>query len=41
MTEPDQQETTVFLVDDHTIMREGLRHILAQVPGIKIVGEEA
>ncbi|WP_223653002.1 response regulator transcription factor [Hymenobacter psoromatis] len=29
----------VFLVDDHTIVRDGLRALLAHEPGIEVVGE--
>jgi DNA-binding NarL/FixJ family response regulator len=32
-------ETTVLLVDDHTILREGLRMVLESQPQIKVVGE--
>lgn len=31
----------IVLVDDHTIMREGLRFLLQQVPGLEVVGEAA
>ncbi len=31
--------TRVFLVDDHTVVREGLRAILNQQPDISVVGE--
>jgi len=29
----------IFLVDDHTIVRDGLRALLAHEPGIEVVGE--
>lgn len=29
----------VFLVDDHTVLREGLRALLADEPGLTVVGE--
>jgi len=29
----------IFLVDDHTIVRDGLRALLANEPGIEVVGE--
>lgn len=35
----DPQSIRVVLVDDHQIMREGLRHLLAQEPGLEISGE--
>jgi len=35
----DQQEITVVLVDDHQLMREGLREILETQPDIRVVGE--
>lgn len=31
--------TTILLVDDHPLVREGLRARLAQVPGLQVVGE--
>ena len=31
--------TTVFLADDHTIVREGLEHILNTQPDIQVVGQ--
>ena len=30
---------TVFLVDDHALVRKGLRHILETVKGIQVIGE--
>lgn len=33
------KELKTYLVDDHAILREGLRHILTQIPQCKIVGE--
>jgi DNA-binding NarL/FixJ family response regulator len=33
--------TRVLLVDDHQLMREGLRKILESAPGIQVVGEAA
>ena len=33
-----QQEVRVIIVDDHEIMREGLRDLLQEEAGIKIVG---
>lgn len=33
--------TRVVLVDDHAMVREGIRHVLATSPGIDIVGEAA
>lgn len=32
-------EHTIFLADDHGIMREGLRHILNSVRGCRVIGE--
>lgn len=32
-------EVRIILVDDHTIVREGLRHVLEQMDGVVIVGE--
>lgn len=31
----------ILIADDHAIMREGLRHILIETPGIEIAGEAA
>ena len=36
MTEP---LTRVMLVDDHSLVREGLRHVLAATPGVEIIAE--
>lgn len=33
--------TTVFLADDHTIVREGLQHILTAQPDIDVIGQAA
>ncbi|MBM3852421.1 MAG: response regulator transcription factor [Verrucomicrobia bacterium] len=35
------KEVRIFLVDDHQIMREGLRLVLAREPDFKVVGEAA
>lgn len=32
---------TVLLVDDHGVVREGLRHLLAAQPGMQVIGEAA
>jgi DNA-binding NarL/FixJ family response regulator len=34
-----QEDTSVFIVDDHLVVRQGLRSLLAQYPGIRVVGE--
>ena len=34
-------DTTVLLVDDHPVFREGLRHLIENSKGIKVVGEAA
>ena len=31
--------TGVFLVDDHEVVREGIKRMLARVPGVAIIGE--
>lgn len=31
----------VLVVDDHSVVREGLRHVLAGAPGFEVVGEAA
>ncbi len=38
MTEPDTK-IRVFLVDDHEVVREGLRHLLESEPDMEVVGE--
>ncbi len=37
----DTQRTSLLLVDDHTIVREGLRRVLTQLEDIVVVGEAA
>lgn len=32
---------TIFLVDDHALFREGLRFVLTQIPGFKVIDEAA
>ncbi len=29
----------VFVADDHTVVREGIKHIFSEIPEIQIVGE--
>jgi DNA-binding NarL/FixJ family response regulator len=38
VTEPDTK-IRVFLVDDHEVVREGLRHLLESEPDMEVVGE--
>src|SRR5262249_36770943 len=38
-TPPVQQEITALIVDDHEVVREGLRLTLSRAPHIRIVGE--
>ena len=35
----DQRMIKLLIVDDHAIVREGLRTLLAETPGLEIVGE--
>jgi DNA-binding NarL/FixJ family response regulator len=37
--ERDRTRTGVFLLDDHEVVREGLRHLLGEEPDIEVVGE--
>jgi two-component system response regulator NreC len=42
LTEPRRAETgliTVLIVDDHAVVREGLRMLLEDAPGLAVVGE--
>ena len=34
-----QNEITIVLVDDHTMMREGTRKLLEEDPELKVIGE--
>ena len=34
-----QTYTSVFIVDDHRVVRQGLRSLLSQYPNIQVVGE--
>lgn len=36
---PDDPQTTVMIVDDHSIMRDGLREILERTCGFQVVGQ--
>jgi DNA-binding NarL/FixJ family response regulator len=36
---PDQREITCLIVDDHEVVREGLRLSLSRSPNIRVVGE--
>ena len=35
------QERTILIVDDHPVLRHGMRELLAREPGIKVCGEAA
>ncbi|MGB5605169.1 MAG: response regulator transcription factor, partial [Gammaproteobacteria bacterium] len=41
MTTPKQQAATVLLVDDHPLMRQGLRTLLESEADLTVVGEAA
>jgi NarL family two-component system response regulator LiaR len=41
MTSQDTQQITVLIVDDHAVVRQGLRLLLDAQPGITVVGEAA
>ena len=41
MTIGKNQTVTIFLVDDHEVVRVGLRAVLDQAPGLSVVGEAA
>jgi CheY-like chemotaxis protein len=38
-SDPSVRPTTVLLVDDHVVVRKGLRDLLEEQPGIEVVGE--
>jgi DNA-binding NarL/FixJ family response regulator len=38
---PPEIRARIVLADDHTILREGLRHVLESVPGYRVVGQTA
>ncbi|HET8844109.1 MAG TPA: response regulator transcription factor, partial [Ktedonobacteraceae bacterium] len=35
----NQKPISIFLVDDHTMMREGTRRLLEEDPELKVIGE--
>jgi DNA-binding NarL/FixJ family response regulator len=37
--QPTMSQVRVIIADDHEIFREGLRHTLAGIPGIEVIGE--
>lgn len=37
----DARETTLFVADDHKIVRDGLRLLIDRQPGLRVVGEAA
>jgi len=41
MRAPKEGPTTILLVDDHEVVRIGLRALLDGVPGFRVVGEGA
>ncbi|TWF81834.1 LuxR family two component transcriptional regulator [Pseudonocardia hierapolitana] len=41
MTEPTPAPVRVVLADDHPVVRDGLRSLLASLPGVELVGEAA
>jgi DNA-binding NarL/FixJ family response regulator len=34
-------DITIVIADDHAVVREGIRHVLAATPGLRVVGEAA
>ncbi|WP_281492190.1 hypothetical protein [Desulfosarcina cetonica] len=34
-------EYTIVIADDHTMMREGIRYIIDDTAGLKVIGEAA
>ena len=41
MTDPATDPVRVVLADDHPVVRDGLRSLLASLPGVELVGEAA
>ena len=41
MSAPGDAPIRVLVVDDHAVVREGIRHVLAGEPGFEVVGEAA
>lgn len=41
MSEPDEPRITVAIVDDHPLVRAGLRSVLESAPDLEVVGEAA
>jgi DNA-binding NarL/FixJ family response regulator len=41
VTAPGDAPIRVLVVDDHAVVREGIRHVLAGEPGFEVVGEAA
>ena len=41
MTSPSPVQLRVLVAEDHYLMREGTRRLLAEVPGVEVVGEAA
>ncbi len=41
MSAPADAPIRVLVVDDHAVVREGIRHVLAGEPGFEVVGEAA
>jgi two-component system invasion response regulator UvrY len=39
MNPSKDQTIKIFIVDDHEVVRQGLKHILSQTPDIEVVGE--
>ena len=39
MTEDQQTPITVFLLDDHEVVRRGVADVLETDPGISVIGE--
>ena len=39
MSEPAERPMRVLLVDDHAVVRKGLRALLDREPGLEVVGE--
>ena len=39
MSKTDKNKINIFIVDDHSVVRQGMKHILSQTHDMAVVGE--